>query len=179
MDVEARSSLPKSAKEPGLTPKQERFVQEYLVDLNATQAAIRAGYSKRTADKQGYQLLVNPRVQAAIALAQADVAKRLGLDAEWVLKRLRAISDRCAQAEPVLDREGNETGEYRFDSAGANRATELIGKHLGMFTEKHELTGKDSGPILLQGRLSGMTEEQLKALLGEEKGGVGDERPDA
>jgi phage terminase small subunit len=171
MDVEARSSLPKGAKKPGLTPKQERFVQEYLVDLNATQAAIRAGYSLNTAAQHAARLVRNVKVSAAIKAAQTEIAKSLGLDAQWVLRRLHEISDRCVQAQPVLDHQGNETGEYRFDSAGANRATELIGKHLGMFTEKHELTGNDSGPILLQGRLSGMTEEQLKALLGEEKGG--------
>jgi phage terminase small subunit len=68
-------------------------------------------------------------------------AKKAGLDAEWVLQRLKDISDRCMQAEAVFDREGNETGEYKFDSTGANKATELIGKHLGMFRDKVEHSG--------------------------------------
>lgn len=127
--------------EEKLTPKQERFVQEYLIDLNATQAAIRAGYSQKTADVQGPRLLGNVRVARAINAAQAETAKRLNLSQDWVLQRLKDISDRCTQAEPVFDRQGEPTGEYRFDSAGANRATELIGKHLGMFTDKIEHSG--------------------------------------
>lgn len=130
-----------------LTPKQEAFIREYMVDLNATQAAIRAGYSGKNTDKIGSQLLGKSRVKAAIIEAQKERAERVQLDADWVLARLKLISDRCVQGEPVLDREGNSTGEWKFDSAGANRATELIGKHLAMFTDKQEVTGKDGGPL--------------------------------
>jgi len=71
-----------------LTPKQQRFVHEYLIDLNATQAAIRAGYSKKTADVQGPRLLGNVGVAASIASAQTKRAEKLGVDADWLLKRL-------------------------------------------------------------------------------------------
>jgi phage terminase small subunit len=129
-----------------LTDKQEAFIREYLIDLNATQAAIRAGYSKSTAKEIGYENLTKPHILARIESLQAERAEKLSVDAEWVLKRLMQISDRCMQNEPVLefDYESKsliETGEYQFDSTGANKATELIGKHLGMFKDKVEHSG--------------------------------------
>lgn len=120
-----------------LTPKQERFCQEYLIDLNATQAAIRSGYSEKTAMEQGYQLLQKTSVQQHIQERQKKLSDKLELTTEWVLTRLKEISDRCVQAEPVMVRNMDgqlvESGEYKFDSSGANKATELIGKHLGIF----------------------------------------------
>lgn len=74
-----------------LTPKQQRFVKEYLVDLNATQAAIRAGYSAKTAESAGSRLLRNVKVQAAIQQAMADRLKRTEIDADYVLNRLVEI----------------------------------------------------------------------------------------
>lgn len=124
-----------------VTPKQKKFCQEYLIDLNATQAAIRAGYKKDYADRMAHKLVENSRVKKYIKECMAERAKELKLDANWVLQRFKDISDRCMQAEPVLDREGKPTGEYRFDAAGANKSTEMIGKHLGMFTDKIEYSG--------------------------------------
>jgi phage terminase small subunit len=129
-----------------LTDKQEAFIREYMVDLNATQAAIRAGYSEKTATEQGSRLLTNVKVLARIEELKNKRAEKLEVDAEWVLKRLMQISDRCMTAEPVLafnyeTKELEETGEYKFDSTGANKSTELIGKHLGMFKDKVEHSG--------------------------------------
>ena len=127
-----------------LTAKQQAFIQEYLIDLNASASAVRAGYSPKTAMEQGYQLLHKTSVAEAIAEEQSKRAGKVGLSSKWVLKRLRDISDRCMTAEPVMMREGNEwveSGEYKFDSSGANKSTELIGKHLGMFTDKLEVNG--------------------------------------
>lgn len=76
-----------------LTAKQARFVEEYLIDLNATQAAIRAGYSKKTARSQGQRLLTNVDIEAAIAVAKANRSAETGIDAAWVLKRLAAEAD--------------------------------------------------------------------------------------
>jgi phage terminase small subunit len=76
-----------------LAAKQQRFVEEYLIDLNATQAAIRAGYSKKTADVQGPRLLGNVGVAAAISEAQAKRAERTKIDADWVLQRLAIEAD--------------------------------------------------------------------------------------
>lgn len=125
----------------GLTEKQKMFVLEYLVDLNATQAAIRAGYSEKTARFIAAENLSKPNIQAALKEAQQQRSEKLSLSAEWVLERFKLISDRCIQGEPVLDREGNFTGEWKFDSSGANKATEMIGKHLGMFTDKVDISG--------------------------------------
>lgn len=123
-----------------LTNKQEAFVREYLVDLNATQAAIRAGYSEKTARQTGAENLSKPYIHARIQELQQQRSEKLELDADWVLNRLKEISDKCMQAEPVTEfnydtKRLEETGEYEFDSSGANRATELIGKHLGMFKD--------------------------------------------
>lgn len=130
--------------------KQVRFCEEYLVDLNATQAAIRAGYSAKTAYSQGERLLKNVEINKRITIAQTKRSIKTELTAEWVLTRLKAISDRCIQAEPVYSTTGEETGEYRFDSTGANKATELIGKHIGMFTDKTEITGKDGEELVIK-----------------------------
>lgn len=128
-----------------LSEKHELFVREYMVDLNATQAAIRSGYSEKTAKQQGSRLLTNVAIRTRIEELQGMRAEKLELDADWVLQRLMAISDRCMKAEPVMiwDREERamvESGEYMFDSNGANKAVELIGKHLSMFKDKLEVT---------------------------------------
>jgi phage terminase small subunit len=134
-----------------LTPKQERFVQEYLIDLNATQAAIRAGYSEKTAKSIGQENLTKPAIQAAISKGQQAVAERVEISQNWVLTNLKLIAERCMQAAPVLDRKGlpvyveNADGDlvpaYVFNSMGATRSLELLGKHIGMFTDKVKLEG--------------------------------------
>ena len=125
-----------------LTDKQNRFCEEYLLDLNATQAAIRAGYSENSARSTASENLAKPEIQDKIASLRANLSSKLSLDAEWVINRLKQISDRCMQAEPVMvrDSEGQlvQSGEYKFDSSGANKATELIGKHLGFFEKDNE-----------------------------------------
>jgi phage terminase small subunit len=124
--------------------KQEAFAREYIIDLNATKAAIRAGYSERTARQIGSRMLTKVDILARIEELQAERAKKLNIDAEWVLNRLVQISDRCMQAEEVLEfnydsKRLESTGEYKFDSSGANKATELIGKHLGMFKDRLDI----------------------------------------
>lgn len=76
-----------------LTPKQRRFVQEYLIDLNATQAAIRAGYSVKSADKIGSELLGKTRVAEAVDKAMAERESRTGITQDWVLRKLKAWAD--------------------------------------------------------------------------------------
>jgi len=131
-----------------LTPKQRRFKDEYLVDTNATKAAIRAGYSKKTAQQQGARLLLNVVIRAAIDAAQNAISEKTGLTAEWVVERLRIVAERCLQSEPVLDKEGNQiyvetpNGDvvpaYTFQAMGASKALELIGKHLGIFEQDNK-----------------------------------------
>lgn len=122
----------------GFTPQQRRFVDEYLIDLNATQAAVRAKYSAKNAANIGYLLLRRPHIKAAIAQAMNERAARTGITADWVIDKLVQNVERAMQHEAVKDREGNSTGEYTYQGATANRALELLGKHIGMFTEKHE-----------------------------------------
>ena len=88
-----------------LTPKQQRFVEEYLVDLNATQAAVRAGYSAKTADQQGSRLLANVKVSDAVAAAQAARSQRTKIDADWVLRTL--AEEKAADLADLFDEAGN------------------------------------------------------------------------
>jgi len=74
-----------------LTPKQQRFVEEYLIDLNATQAAIRAGYSEKTAQQMGSENLLKPVIAEAIAEAQNKRTEQTQIDAAYVLRRLVEI----------------------------------------------------------------------------------------
>lgn len=138
-----------------LTDKQAAFVREYLVDLNATQAAIRAGYSERTASRIGPQLLGKTCVREAIEKAQAKRARRVEVTQDYVLSNLVEVVERSMQRAPVLDRKGEQVTDeegravWTFDAKGANRALELLGKHLGIFTDKvrAEVSGPDGGPM--------------------------------
>lgn len=138
-----------------LTDKQTAFVREYLVDLNATQAAIRAGYSERTASRIGPQLLGKTCVREAIEKAQAKRARRVEVTQDYVLSNLVEVVERTMQRAPVTDRKGEQVTDeegravWTFDAKGANRALELLGKHLGIFTDKlkAEVSGPDGGPV--------------------------------
>lgn len=139
-----------------LTPKQARFVEEYLVDLNGTQAAIRAGYAESGASVEACRLLGNANIADAVAAAQAERGERVNVDQDWVMRRFLAISNRCMQIAPVYDRKGKpvmvqgDDGEkaqaFIFDAAGANKATEMIAKHLGMFVERSQTLDKNGNP---------------------------------
>lgn len=119
---------------PKLTDKQTAFVREYLVDLNATQAAIRAGYSERTAYSVGQRLLKKVEIQRAVAAAQAKRARRVEIKAEDVL---RGVIEVTTQAR--------DSGDLKT----ALKGYELQGRHLGMWTErvKQEVSGPDGGPV--------------------------------
>jgi hypothetical protein len=124
-----------------LTPKQERFVAEYLLDLNATAAARRAGYSAPNADKIGPELLGKTRVREAIQTAQAARAERTQLTQDWVVRQLVWLAE-------------NATNE-----AVRVRALHLLGLHLGMFAQRHQIGGDEGSPPV---RLK-MTAESLLA----------------
>lgn len=109
--------------ESALSAKHKRFVAEYLTDLNATQAYIRAGYSEKGADVSASRLLGNASVRAAIEAGQAKLAGKLEITAETVLKNLEA-------ARSLAMGEGQ--------CSAAIRACELQGKHIGMFVERTE-----------------------------------------
>lgn len=144
-----------------LTDKQAAFVREYLIDCNATQAAIRAGYSAHSAASIGEENLRKPEIAAAVAEGQDALAEQAGITAQWVLDRLKENVERAMQATPVLDRDGEPTGEYIYAGSVANGALRLLGQHLGMFKERVELSGK-----------LGLTLAKLAEL-------AGDDEPDA
>jgi phage terminase small subunit len=130
-----------------LTKKQELFVKEYLIDLNATQAAIRAGYSKKTSYSIGEENLKKPVIAAAIQEAMDKRAKRIDVNADYVLNTIVDTVERCRQAVPVyekIDGEMQKTGEYEFDSGAVLKGCELLGKHLKLFTEKMEVSVTDN-----------------------------------
>jgi phage terminase small subunit len=140
-----------------LTAKQQRFVQEYLLDLNGTQAAIRAGYSQKTAYSIANENLNKPEIAEAIQKARSKQAERTQIDADYVLNTIVDTVERCKQAKPVFDRKGEavltdkEDGSlaqaYVFDSKGVLKGCELLGRNLALWKDRVEHTGKDGGPI--------------------------------
>lgn len=126
-----------------LNEKQLRFIDEYLIDLNAKQAAIRAGYSPKTAEQQGSRLLSHAKVSAEVADRQKKRAERVQVSQDYVLSSIVEVMQRSKQASPVLDRSGDPvmtelpSGEvapaYTFNAGAVLKGAELLGKHLGMF----------------------------------------------
>ncbi|MCY7486032.1 terminase small subunit [Paenibacillus alvei] len=150
-----------------LTAKQKRFADEYLIDLNATQAAIRTGYSSKTATEQGARLLANVKVRAYIDERMAEHSKRTGVNQERIIRELARIAfvdptelvdmddasvkdsttedDRAAIASVKVKRSSSKDGysverEVRF--ADKIKALELLGKRYRMWTEKVDVTHK-------------------------------------
>lgn len=126
-----------------LNARQQRFVEEYLVDLNATAAYKRAGYTAKgnAAEASASQLLSNPKVQQAVQAAMNKRSERVEVTQDYVLKTIVDTIERCKQAEPVRGKDGDETGEYKFDANAVLKGAELLGKHLKLFTDKTELSG--------------------------------------
>lgn len=146
--------------------QQELFVQEYLVDLNATQAAIRAGYSTRSAGAIGCELLKKPNIRARIDSEMAKLSRRTGVNQERVVRELAKIA--FANPTDIIDL---NTGEPREDAQAVDtaaissirvkkiptecgdgiereirmadklKALELLGKHIGMFAERLQVSG--------------------------------------
>ena len=136
-----------------MTPKQDRFVAEYLVDLNATQAALRAGYSPRTAPQQGSRLLKNVEVQAAIAGQQAQQLEAVEVRIEDVLRDLKAIAHTDLR---VLSDQSGIPARW----ADKLKALELLMKHLGLAApEQHQHVHQHVH--FTPEQLNRMTDEQL------------------
>ncbi len=111
-----------------LTPKQEAFVAEYLVDLNATAAAERAGYEHP--NKQGPRMLVNVGIAKAIASAQAKRSERTEITQDYVLALIVDTAERCKQ-------------NAEYNPAAVLKGAELLGRHLAMFTDNKTVTHHD------------------------------------
>ena len=122
-----------------LTPKQARFVEEYLVDLNATAAAKRAGYSEKTAEQQGYQLLQKSSVQQAVTKAKESRSERIGITQDEVIQGLKK--------EATLEGDGSS-------HSARVAAWAQLGRHLGMFNDKLNL-GADTSLVAMMKRIDG------------------------
>jgi len=162
-----------------LTAKQRRFCDEYLIDLNATQAAIRAGYSIDTANVIGSENLAKPYIQSRIQKQMDERAKRTSITQDKVIQELTkiAFSDICNYLKvennqvEVFDTDIIEQeqlaaiAEIKQNPSGISlklhdklKALELIGKHLGMFKDKVEVTGNVNNPF------EGLTSDELKVI---------------
>ena len=113
-----------------LTAKQKRFVAEYLIDLNATQAAIRAGYAEKSASVEGARLLANAKVAVAVAAAQAERSERTEITQDYVLALIVDTAERCKMASD-------------YNPNAVLKGAELLGRHLAMFTDKKTVTHHD------------------------------------
>ena len=114
-----------------INDKQKIFCEEYIIDFNATQAAIRAGYSKKTANEQAARLLANVSIQTYLKELIERRNERTKITQDEVIADIIKVKNRCMQEEAILDKDGNITGIYKFDSAGANKALDMLMKHTG------------------------------------------------
>ena len=141
------------------------FCHEYIVDLNATQAAIRAGYSAKTADVIGCENLVKPNIQQYIQKLMDKRSEKVNINANDILKSIIEVRERCMEKKPVMYKvDGeyvqesvavmNEDGKvtehdvWKFDPSNALKANELLGKHLKLFTDKVEHSGEIKMPSI-------------------------------
>ncbi len=156
-----------------LTAKQILFCDEYLIKFNATKAAIKAGYSKKTAEQQGYRLLTKVQIQIYIKKRMDARSERTQITQDMVLKRWAQIGfanikdfivwdvngivrmksseelthDQTAAILEVIQVSSDKGNTFRFKMKDDQKATDSIAKHLGMFIEKIEHTGKDGAPL--------------------------------
>ena len=149
-----------------LSEKQKRFCDEYLIDLNATRAYKRAGYKGvgNSAEVAASQLLRNIQVAKYLKERIDQRAEKTQIDAEYVLRTIKTTVERCAQSEPVMVN-GEQVGEYKFDAAAVLKGAELLGRHLKMFTDKTEVTGKDGGAQKHEVTVTMTAEESYRAML--------------
>lgn len=142
-DTSGIRQSPGAILDSNLSPTQEAYCRGLSLGMSRQEAMGMAGV-KDPKTARGWDKLpaVRTRVTELTELITENSILKNGLDRGWVISRLMTVTERCMQAEPVLDRQGNHTGEYQFDSAGANRALELLGKTMRMFDAK-ENTVKD------------------------------------
>ncbi|CAB4122842.1 hypothetical protein UFOVP33_62 [uncultured Caudovirales phage] len=128
---------PKILTDDNLTPAQEAYCRARALGMGKGESLNMAGiHNGRTSSEWERIPAVRERIAELCEIATKNSILKSGLDRGWVISRLMTITERCMQAEPVLDREGEPTGEYKFDSSGANKALELLGKTLKMWNEK-------------------------------------------
>lgn len=136
-------------KNGGLNEKQKAFCNEYIIDLNGTQAAIRAGYSKKTAGSQANAFLKKPEIQQYLQELMAGIAKRNRISQDEIMRDLIEIKNRCLQNVPVMkynketkeyEQEGAGCGEpiYKFDGQSAIKALDALCKIIGAYEKDNQ-----------------------------------------
>ena len=133
-----------ATKKNKLTERQQRFVDEYLKDLNATQAYLRAGYkaTESTARRNAARILTNADIFSAIEERKQARVERVELEQDWVVNELRKVAQKCL---PVVDDDGKPIAN--IVNVGV-KALELLGRHQGIFIDKREITGKDGKDLV-------------------------------
>ena len=156
LDVVEKKSIYTQKANDALSIKQKMFCDEYLVDLNGTQAALRAGYSIGCATSQASRMLSMPKIQQYLETKRRKLEIKTEISAQYVLQNLKDVAERCMSAQPVVNMAGkpvlddNGNPVYRFDSAGANKALELIGKHLGVFNADQSGGSASSSKVVME-----------------------------
>lgn len=137
-----------------MTEKQKRFADEYLKDLNATQAAIRAGYSKKTAYSIGFEILKKPEIKSYIERQLDKVHEETIADAKEVMGYLTSVMRGQSEADVVVvEGTGDGCSSARTvkkppDEKERLKAAELLGKRYGLFTERMQVEGNTAVTIL-------------------------------
>jgi phage terminase small subunit len=143
--------------------QHKRFADKYFETLNGSLSAEYAGFEPNSARQQAWQLLQRDDIQEYLQSLRAEYAEKSGITKEWVIKRFEHISDACVKAKPVVrwdaglkefipveDEYGNPV--YEFDSSGANKATEMLGKIIGIFEKDNDqskpITNLNFQPII-------------------------------
>jgi len=116
--------------------KENSFIDHYIIDLNGTEAVRRSEYDTKHHAQLAAQILSRQHVKDEIAKRRKEMADNTGLDPDWVLRKAQILHDRCMGIEPVLIFDGEnwiESGEFKFDGGGANKALDTIAKIVGAF----------------------------------------------
>lgn len=135
----------KKASAQKLTPRQEKFVSEYLKTGNATKSAIAAGYNEKTAAPAASRMLRNVKVSRAIEARQAKRNERCEMEEDWELKHAQEVALRCLQATPVKDMFGKKVRDedgnilYTFNARDAVSALTLVAKLRGKFIDRKQI----------------------------------------
>ena len=176
-----------------LSYKQQRFIDEYMIDFNGTQAAIRAGYSPRTARHQAHQLVTDYRIQAELKARTAKLSEQASITVAEIVERLAAIlratmrdylrmtakgelaldfsratpQQMAAVQHLEIDRAAGEDADgakkFRLRLYDKIAAADKLLRHLGAYRDRVELSGPEGGPVEVGPPLT--DEERLKALI--------------
>lgn len=137
--MDKSASMRKPAGRPVvLTPKMLKFVEEMLVDMDPQRACVRAGYASKNPKEAAYKLMKHPLVKAHLESRMGERTERLDLTADFVIMKLMSIVQKTEKENPTA----------------ALRGLELLGKHLGMYRDRQEISGPDGAAIQMQEKVT-------------------------